>query len=275
MTLEFAEQLIFQRFPYPRRGTFVDVGANVGYVCNPLIADGWSAVLFEPHPDLIKVLTDLHDDNAAVIVVPHAISDAPGEMPFYTSDEHPGIHSLAAFHPTHKPTTTVKVTTLRVDLQRLGVEEVTALKIDVEGADLLALRGFDFQTYRPSLVMVEFMDDRSQEHFGYTHHDMVALMRANGYEAFVSEWHPITEYGRVGERATHRWKRFRRYTPQGHPAWGNLLFVQPQDAWKLRRAVARVLIEQNVRPLVRRIPGLRPAFRLLKRLRGQGEPAAP
>jgi hypothetical protein len=82
----------------------------------------------------------------------------------------------------------VEVTTLDAELDRLDVADVSAMKIDVEGADFLALREFDLRRRRPELVMVDFMDDRSSEHFGYTHHDMARYMA--GYSRVVSEWAP-------------------------------------------------------------------------------------
>ena len=236
----------------------------MGGACAGMIKQGWPAVLFEPHPDLHAWLARTYAGNDAVTALQVAVSDEPGEMAFYTSDEHPGIHSLAPFHATHKPTTTVRVVRLADELDRLGVDKVTALKIDVEGADFLALRSFDFRRRRPQLIMVEFMDDRSARHFRYTHHDMARHMAANGYETFVSEWARLLEYGRQDDSQSHRWKRFRHYRHDWRPepgVWGNLLFVEPADAGKLKRTVARVLVEMQARMLVGAIPGAKPLIR--------------
>jgi len=203
-------------------------------------------------------------DNTEVNVVPHAVSDVAGEMPFYTSDQFPGIHSLAPFDPSHRAAGTVTVSTLSHGLARLSVAAVAALKIDVEGADLMALRGFAFDRWRPELVMVEFMDDRGGAHFGYTHHEMAELMMTHGYSAFVSEWAPLQGYG-----GSLRWRSLHRYRLGAVLApnvWGNLLFVQPRDAWKLWSAAAQTLVRLNARRVVAGLPLIGPVARAVKRL---------
>jgi FkbM family methyltransferase len=266
--MEFNEAHVFERFPYTSRGTFVDVGANLGDTCRGMIARGWPTVLFEPHPALCADLDSVYAQNDAVKVFQLAVADEPGELPFYTSEEHPGIHSLAPFHPTHRPTTTVRLVTLATALAELSITNVTALKIDVEGADFPALRGFDFEQQHPELIMVEFMDDRSSQHFGYTHHDMARFMQQRGYATVISEWAKLGEYGRHDHPVTHRWKRLRTYDPAWKPepgVNGNLFFVASGDAMKLRATVARVLVEMQLRAFVRAVPGARRLHGVLMR----------
>lgn len=259
------ENGVFERYRFRRPGAFVDVGANHGLFLAPFARRGMEVIAFEPHPDLFRSLVQTYGALAHVHLVQRAISDHAGMVPFYTSDEHPGIHSLAAFHPTHRQTVEVEVRPLDAEMTRLDVGPVAALKVDTEGADLLALRGFDFSRWRPELVMVEFMDDRSSDHFGYTHHDTVALMSAHGYEAWVSEWSAIVEYGRVGEKAHHRWLGLTEYTPTGTPAWGNLFFVEPADRTRLQAAARSTLRRAHARKLGRAIPGARCLARLGRR----------
>ncbi len=100
------------------------------------------------------------------------------------------------------------------------------LKIDVEGADLPALKSFDFERWRPELVMCEYMDERTLEPWGYDHHDLVRYMARYGYAAFISEWAEIVEYSRRDVRTVpHRFLRCVRYPLDHSPAWGNLIFV--------------------------------------------------
>jgi FkbM family methyltransferase len=257
----FSEESIFDAFPYRGRAVFVDVGANVGTFAAIFAKRGLQVIAFEPHPALFAALAQRFNDDRHVLCVQKAISDEPGRLPFYTSNEHPGIHSLAPFDPTHEPTETVEVSTLSEELRALRVGDITALKIDVEGADFLALRGFDWDSARPELVMVEFMDSRSTEHFGYTHHDMAKFMKGKGYDTWVSEWAPLTEYRKAGDETPHRWMGFHAYDAHASPAHGNLLFVQPTDSPKLQRTVNRVSRLASARDAIRSIPGLRGAVR--------------
>ena len=257
----FPEESLVARYAFEGRGTFVDVGAHAGTFLAPFAKRGWPVVAFEPHPALFARLNDTYGKLPNVQCVQRAISDTPGRLPFYTSDTHSGINSLAAFHPTHRPTVTVVVSTLREELSRLNVGAVTAMKIDVEGADFLALRGFDFGAHRPELVMVEFMDDRSSKHFGYTHHDMARYMGSHGYDTWVSEWAPIVGYGREGIPSSHRWIGFHAYSGAGAPAHGNLVFVSPRDGRRLKVAVRQTVLRTRARGVARSIPGARSVVR--------------
>ena len=264
---------VFERYRFRQSGAFVDVGANHGVFLAPFARRGADVIAFEPHPELFRLLESRYRGQEHVRIVQRAISDEAGFLPFYTSDEHPGIHSLAAFHPTHKPTVEVEVRPLESELARLGIGQVAALKIDTEGADLLALRGLDFNQWRPELVMAEFMDDRSSEHFGYTHHDMSAFMAVRGYETWVSAWSTLEEYGRPGEELRHRWLGLSAYRRTDTPAWGNLFFVAPKDRSRLQAAVRSTLRMARAREAGQAVPGARTVAKLasrgLKRARAQ------
>lgn len=255
----FDEVGVFLRYRFKRPGAFVDVGANYGLFVAPFARRGTDVVAFEPHPDLFAFLEREYANQPHVRIVQRAIADQPGRLAFYTSTVHPGIHSLAAFHPTHELQAEVAVNSLDDELSRINVTSVAALKVDTEGADLLVLRGFDFAKRQPELVMVEFMDNRSLEHFGYTHHDMASLMADQGYETWVSEWAAIEEYGRAGEAHSHTWLGFSSYRPCGTPACGNLIFVRPEDRPRLHSAVTATLRRGRARDAVRALPGARTA----------------
>jgi len=271
--MRFDERGVFERFPYRGSGIFIDVGANRGHFVAGFADRGVLVLAFEPHPEMHGKLLERFAGCGNVEVVRKAVADQPGELTFYASEEHPGIHSLAAFHPTHRPIGTVDVTTLDRELRDRGIADVRALKIDVEGADFLVLQGFDFERFRPELVMVEFMDERSRKHFGYTHHDMAAYMSGFGYSSWVSEWTPLVEYAGAegaGESGPE-WLGLRRYDSARRPAHGNLFFVSPADVRSLRRAALATALSESGAPFVeatrsklRAVPGLRRAVRAVR-----------
>lgn len=230
--MHFSERTLLQRYPFTHEEPVLcDVGAHHGGTSQPFAARGWRIIGFEPERENFAVLKQKLSQLSNVTLINKAVTNVDGQsVPFYVSDTHFGIHTLRPFHESHK--VAYKVQTVRLDtiLHQLRVSIVTMLKIDIEGADFLALQGFDFQQYRPELIMVEFMDERSQQNFGYTHHDMVAYMRDHDYIAYVSEWAPIKEYahqGMVGD--PHVWRQCVRYPIDHEPAWGNLLFVPERD----------------------------------------------
>ena len=216
----------------------VDVGAHRGSFSRRFAQKGWRILAFEPEHKNFDELRGNLNGFPNVDCFRKAVSEISGEMvPFYVSDVHPGIHSLKAFHETHELGYEVETVSLNDILQDLKLYSVTLLKIDIEGADFLALKGFDVKTYSPEMIMVEFMDERSVAHYDYDHHDVVAYMKEQGYIAFVSEWAPIEEYGRGGVIPTnHVWLQCVPYPLDHEPAWGNLLFVPVRDRQKFIRS---------------------------------------
>lgn len=270
----FSEIGLLQHYPFRnKRRLMLDVGAHEGSSALPFARKGWYILAFEPEPQNRTIFEHNLAGHKRVLCIPRAVSDVDGQkVPFYVSAEHYGIHSLKPFHRTHKPT--LEVATVRLDtiLRQMGIAAVSLLKVDTEGADFLALKGFDFAAYRPDVVMVEFMDERSSQHFGYTHHDMAAYMQEQGYTTFVSEWARFEAYGRKGVASTpHQWLQCRPY-PLGHePVWGNLIFVPHAQARTFTRTLRRYLrlaplrtMQARVRQRARTIAPLRAVYRRLK-----------
>jgi FkbM family methyltransferase len=232
--LEFSELDLLAMFPYDTRDdhVLVDVGGHVGSVSRVFAQRAWKVIAFEPEPENYRGLCNTLSQYPGAFCIRKAISDVAGqEIPFYVSEEHWGIHSLKPFHPTHKPSITVETVRLDETLQRLGVQGVTLLKVDTEGADFGVLRSFDFKEQRPEVVMCEYMDDRSEENYDYSHHDVVKYMEQFNYVAYISEWAPIAEYGRKGETGSaHRFIQCVRYPLPHRPSWGNLMFVAQEKA---------------------------------------------
>jgi len=221
----------------------VDVGAHHGSVSKTFAKKGWDVIAFEPEEKNRNALKKNLNSFRTVKIISKAVSDKNDEIiPFYTSQKHYGIHSIKPFHDTHKFAYEVKSTTLNSSLEEEEIKKVTFLKIDIEGADFLALKGFHILKYNPEIIMLEFMDDRSSENFGYTHHDVVKYMASYPYICYVSEWAPIKEYGIEGVRSEpHTWINISKYPLNHNPAWGNLIFIKTESDKKFQRTINRYL----------------------------------
>lgn len=255
------------RSPQP---LLIDVGAHRGGGALRFAKKGWRVIAFEPEPRNRAGFERNLAGFDQVSCIPKAVSDVTGDVvPFYVSDEHYGIHSLKPFHKTHRLAFEVETVCLNDVLAELNVSSATLLKVDIEGADFSALKGFDFSKYRPELVMIEFMDERSSKHFGYTHHDVAAYMAEQGYATFVSEWAPIKEYAREGMAVSHVWLQCAPYPLNHEPAWGNLIFVPTADINKFKATLRAYLNKVKIRERIGKIPGaqalsiLPKAFRVL------------
>jgi FkbM family methyltransferase len=255
--LMFTECELLLRLKYPAgdNHTLVDVGAQAGGFAQPFAKRGWRVIALEPEPSNYQELSERFKNFPNVTCIAKAVSQNSEQgVPFYVSSEHWGIHSLKPFHPTHQSRLTVDTVRLSAILTEMQVDWVTVLKIDIEGADFLALQSFDFKKMQPEVVMCEFMDERSQKNFGYTHHDMVVYMDNWGYFTFVSEWAPIVEYGRRGMPVSHRFLQCVPYPLDHEPAWGNLFFVPRGRAAEFRGVLSSYLGDLE---LSRKMAGLR------------------
>jgi FkbM family methyltransferase len=279
MSIPFSEHDLLLRY-LNKRGiapsVMVDVGAHHGIVSQKFVALGYQVIAYEPEPSNHAALVKNLGAKKNVTIFQNAVSNrAEEEVSFYRSPDHYGIHSLQPFHESH--TEEIKVKTIRLDesLSALGVEKVDCLKIDIEGADFLALQSFDFAKIKPAIVMCEFMDERSQKHFGYTHHEMVDFMRSFGYKTWVSEWAEIEEYGRIdGAGVEHRFLRCVPYPLDHEAAWGNLLFVPEKDATQFANVLASYLAElekvhrgKQRRRFIESLPMGKQVYHLLKQFR--------
>jgi FkbM family methyltransferase len=223
----FSEKHLLLRMPFCNEPghTLVDVGAFRGYFSQSFAKLNWRVIAFEPEQNNFKLCKlRLQKFPNATCYQKAVSSKSQNDATFYVSSAHPGIHSLHPFHLTHQPTS-VDITTLNVTFQELGVEDVSILKIDVEGADFLVIQGLDLDVYRPEIIMLEFLDDRSQSGFGYTYHDVVAYMEQYGYKAFVSEWAELNHFGNATSNSSHQFLGCHPYPLPHQPAWGNLIFI--------------------------------------------------
>jgi FkbM family methyltransferase len=145
-------------------GFYVDVGANDpddSSVTKYFYLAGWRGINIEPIPELVEKLKKSRpeDTNKGV-----AISDTPGELPFYKGVKNSGLSTLdpkiAASHRAKGyefTTIMIPVTTLTavLDADAKGKSEITFLNVDVEGFEKQVFSSIDFKRYVPRVIMAE------------------------------------------------------------------------------------------------------------------------
>jgi FkbM family methyltransferase len=221
--------------PSGRAGVMVDVGAHFGAALDRFALAGWRVVAFEPDVRNREKLTKVYGGFENVSIDARAVSDvAQDAVPFYTSEQSSGISGLMAFDDSHERHGTISTTTLRHVIEELGLEEITFLKVDTEGFDLLVLKGLPY-TMRPDVIVCEFADART-EALGYTHADLAGELQRRGYVVIVSEWQPVSRYGEP-----HRWRRAVKWPAPllDSNGWGN--FIAAKDPELADRIVRQFL----------------------------------
>jgi len=175
----------------PDGGTFVDVGAHIGYYtlkAAPVVGPAGHVIAVEPNPDTVRKLRgNVQASQASVVSVqPVACSDAEGSLELFAApDSNTGETSLSRANAssTGAVVRSYKVRARPLDdiIRDAGVSRVDAVKIDVEGAELLVLKGAQqtLAKYRPT-VIVELID-RQLKAMGTNTAEVTELMRAHGY----------------------------------------------------------------------------------------------
>lgn len=171
---------------------FVDVGAHIGeytLLAAHRVGESGEVHAFEPDARVHEVLRENVRLNGLERIVrshPWAVSDADGETDLCLGAE-PALSSLAAAAPTaaagpERP----RVRTVTLDGYIAG-GRVDLVKIDVEGAEMLVLRGAHRLLARApqeAPVLVFECAAHNYARFGYAPADVFALLAGAGYSVW-------------------------------------------------------------------------------------------
>lgn len=175
-----------------KRGmTVLDAGANVGYfttIFAGLVGDGGTVIALEPVSDTrrkLKAAVSRNKLENIVEIVALAVSSGVGEVQVsypIASTNMGGVHISPIGAASHEICEVVKTSTID---RIVSGRPVHFIKIDIEGAEGLALKGAE-QTIvknRP-LMMVEFNVDFLQSVSGVSPAELHAKILNWGYEPF-------------------------------------------------------------------------------------------
>lgn len=127
-------------------GTFIDAGANIGFysiLAGRQVGTSGRVIAFEMMPDTAKILRRHVELNnmPQIEVVERALSDKAGER--IAASVEPGKHGQASIvaESQNGERTILEVETATLDSALAGIERVDLIKMDLEGAEFLALSG--------------------------------------------------------------------------------------------------------------------------------------
>lgn len=155
--------LLWDLFDRKRTGFYVDVGAydGVGFSNTYFFeAIGWTGVLVEAAPELYERCLAARPNSTVV----HAAAGARnGSVAFTVADGKNGVATLSSMVPDRARIAReggheriVEVPLKKLDDILVGVTEpVDFVSIDVEGAELEVLQGFDLDRFRPRILIIE------------------------------------------------------------------------------------------------------------------------
>src|SRR5208283_4845586 len=186
-TYELAEREML--FSLAKDGdTFFDIGANVGlYSISFAQRFPKSKVYaFEPIPQMRQELNRNLGEIRNVFIYAFGLSNTTGFVDFYFSEYDPGATSLAPLEERFGPITVVKKIVTTLDFQCHARHPApNIIKCDVEGAELLVLKGGvkTIEKYRP-IIQCEMLRKWAKR-FNYHPNDIIAFLGQFGYQCFV------------------------------------------------------------------------------------------
>jgi FkbM family methyltransferase len=173
--------------------TFFDVGAHRGWmslVAAKRVGPRGRAVAFEPSPPLVDVLRYHQRVNRMrqLEILDKAVSDTTRKgVPFsLVEGGNSYLNSLVGTASYHGRRSEIEVETLALDdFWRASGQCPTAIKIDVEGAELLVLRGAEaiLEACHPTLIIAVHPTWMPQ---GQTPAELFALLRKHEYRIMDS-----------------------------------------------------------------------------------------
>jgi FkbM family methyltransferase len=177
----------------PARGTMLDVGSWYGPWARRLARRADRVVAIEPTP-LHEILRRTLPSGVEVVAAAASDHSGEGEMWLSTEDAVQGVSSLHK-RDIHHVRTRVELVTI----DSLGLEDVTFMKIDVEGHEIAVLKGAadTIKRDRPRL----FVEVEQRFH---PVSDVTGLLATWGYDGWVRpgrSWLPLTEFDLVAAQA--------------------------------------------------------------------------
>jgi FkbM family methyltransferase len=173
-------------------GTFVDIGANIGWfslLAASLVGPTGRVVAIEPNPRNVALLRQSAKDNGFdnIDVVAVALGERAGAAALETDGSNGRLIPVDG-PPANAVEASFVVATYPLDtvLQEVGAKQVDAIKIDVEGAEPLVIRGATrtISENRPLLISEFYPLALDSSPWGNARR-YLAMLRALGYQLSV------------------------------------------------------------------------------------------
>lgn len=154
----------------------IDAGAHIGTWSAVMCLHFQKVIAFEPNPDTFKVLVENVGGLGDIDMHCKAVMDRAGPTTCFAP--RPGA-AAAGWQVRHDPEGTTKA----IAIDDLDLDYCGLIKLDLEGAELLALRGATrtISSFRPVLI-VEFAGH--SERFGHTDKMIHGHILGSGYREF-------------------------------------------------------------------------------------------
>ena len=168
----------------------IDVGGNRGHYTEALLEvfQGSKIVIFEPAAENIGILRKKFKLNGRVSIEPLALSNTSGQAELYANYSGSALSSLNMRNLDHigimfdRVETVKTITFEEYWVQKMDRSEIDFVKLDIEGHELQALKGFGEALKHVGLIQFEFGGTHidSRTYF----RDFWEFLRNSGFELY-------------------------------------------------------------------------------------------
>jgi len=185
-SFEFREQAFLWSFLRPF-DTFLDVGAHCGIfarIASNVISKDGKIFALEPNPDVLGFL-QANLPAPAVSIRKLAITDSNGKAPLWKGGASESALSSLAYHLPIEDHSLVQTSTLDQFIADEQLEQIALVKLDVEGSEMMALKGARSSLARKSILalLVEFTEDNIHKS-GFSAPELANELISFGYHPY-------------------------------------------------------------------------------------------
>lgn len=187
---------------------FVDVGANVGYfavIASPLVGAAGSVHCFEPNSAVAALLLESVERNglANVLVEQRALWSRTARQRLHVERN----SAISFLEPGEAPIAGSEVAAVRLDdyLVQHARMRVSLIKLDIEGAELHALRGAEALLARQKPVLIVEAQDWCLRRYGQDLPDLFGYLEAQGYSAYDLHGAAVPQAEEARRRLAGEW----------------------------------------------------------------------
>jgi FkbM family methyltransferase len=215
---EQEKQQIREYFGNKKKGACIEVGANEPIsICSQSwhLEDqlDWQCILIEPNPILADKAKQLRP-KAITFNYACVSKKNMGEMELHIPISQEGecitghaslVQNVDEHNYNKHKTIRVKTDTLSNIIKMSNIGDADLISIDVEGAELEVLKGLDFETFKPQLILLEDKHLYLAKHRLLKKNGYILAQRLNRNSWYIPKGAPVPEV-----KATEKIKLFKR-----------------------------------------------------------------
>jgi FkbM family methyltransferase len=166
---------------------FLDIGANIGYfslIASQIVGKRGTVYSFEPTPETISRLhKNIRLNNLRNIqVIENAVSNQKGSVTFKIPSDKIRNSGRSSMRDIEENFFEISVDTISIDLMMDSLKKIALIKMDIEGAEGLALDGMKNLIKRDRPVIIMELSDGYLKQMGYSAEKVLGFLRNQKYK---------------------------------------------------------------------------------------------